>query len=144
MKSVKIWLVAVLTMVVLGAFGVGAALADSSTTTSSVAPPAPPQSQQELTTAFLSSLASTLGISTDTLTTDLETAYTSALSEEVTAGTITQAQADKLLVNLDKDGTSFLTIMAGGGPGGQGGPGGPGGQQPSASTNSSTTSSTAN
>ena len=107
MKSVKKWFVAILSVVILGAFGVGVALADSSTT-ASLTPPAPPQSQQESTKVFLGSLASTLGISEDTLTTDLETAYKASLSEEVTDGTITQTQADKLLANLSTDGTSFL------------------------------------
>jgi hypothetical protein len=57
----------------------------------------------------------------------------------VTAGTMTQAQADQLLANLTTHVTDEVNGVAGG-PGGHGGHGGPGGQAPSSGTSGSGTS----
>ncbi len=138
MKSIKKWLVTILAVVVLGAFGVGAAMADNSST-ATTPPSAPPSSepQQAVYKLFLTNLATTLGVDEDTLTAALETASTETVNQEVTNGTITQEQADQILSNLDKDGASFFRIDIGHGPGGPGGPGGD--KQPPSSTDSTTT-----
>lgn len=141
MKKLNKWLVAVLTVAALGAFGVGAALANSSSRDTNTPLAAPPshESQQEISEIFLTNLATTLGVDEDTLTAALKTAATATVNQEVADGVITQEQAERILANFEKDGASFFRIDIGHGPG-HGGPGGSGGdKQPPSDITSDTT-----
>lgn len=71
--------------------------------------------------AFLDKLATTLNISRSTLDGAIATAGNSTADEAVTAGTLTQEQADKLKARIAAGDIGALA-------GGRGGPGGPGGR----------------
>lgn len=89
MQKNKKWLVIILAMVILGTVAIGTATASTSTA-----------STQSPYQTFLGNLATTLGISQPTLTTDLQQAYTQTVNQEVASGKITQQQADKMLARI--------------------------------------------
>lgn len=77
--------------------------------------------------AIVSDAASQLGIQSSTLSAALKKAEEDQVDAQVTAGTLTQSQADAIKVEIEA-GTVPLIGFGGGGPGfGRGGPGGPGG-----------------
>jgi hypothetical protein len=87
----KKWLAIILGVVILGTVAVGTAMASSSTTSS--------QSPYQ---TFLGNLASALGISQATLTTDLQQASTQTVNQELQSGKITQQQASQMLSRINK------------------------------------------
>lgn len=91
----------------------------------------------------LAQVASAQGVAVDDLVTALVDAQKTRIAAQVTAGTITQAQADERLADLKQRITDRVNAAGGGGRGGRG-PGGGSAPTPSASpsASSSTSSST--
>jgi hypothetical protein len=90
--------------------GAGAAVA----ATQSPAAPATPGSPVQ---AFIDDLAGRLGVTSSTLTTDIKAALDDQIDAAVTAGTLTQAEADALKQRIASgDGLPFLGVL-GHGPG---------------------------
>jgi len=96
-------------------------------TAASPADAAPTASTPGATTEdFIAKLAARLGVDETTLKADLTQTSLDELSAQVSAGTITQAQADQITTSINNGDNYFFGI--GGGPGGPGGHrGGPGG-----------------
>jgi len=86
----------------------------------------------------LAQVASAQGVAVDDLVTALVDAQKTRIAAQVTAGTITQAQADERLADLTRRTTDRVNAAGGGGRGGRG-PGGSG-SAPSPSASPSTSS----
>lgn len=93
----------------------GTAFAASTTQTT------PDQAREQAYQEFVSDFAKNLGVTQDQVIAALEATKKQMVQEQVTAGKLTQAQADKILA---EQGLGFGFNF--GGPGGPGGPEGPG------------------
>jgi hypothetical protein len=112
MKLNKKLLAIALGVAVVGTTAVGVAFADTSTT--------PTQPTQNLSQTVLSNLASTLGISSSTLTGDIQAAETQAVNQAVSSGQLTQTQATPMLSMIGKGNFQFLGGFGGNRKGGMG------------------------
>jgi hypothetical protein len=102
----------------------GASVVQAAASTTDAGPNA--ADHQAATADFIAKLATRLGIDETTLKADLTQTSLDELSAQVSAGTLTQAQADQITTSIKNGDNYFFGV---GGPGGRGGPGGPAGMR---------------
>lgn len=93
----------------------GGALATSGGTKTTTTTTGPSATRQAVVDAFLSDLASKLGVSVDTLKADVKAAAIDQVNAAVASGKLTQDQANAIIARIDAGG--FPALGLGGGPG---------------------------